>query len=187
VKRAVRWLVLPLAFASLAFAEEAAGGEKDLTAWKWANFAILAAAIGYVLVKQAGPYFATRSAEIRKGIEESQKLREEAEQRAEAMDARLAILEVEVEAMRKASREEASQEAHRIRQETAQEMAKIKANAEREISSALKSSQIELKRYAAQLAIDLAREKVRERMTPADQETLVRKFVADLSRQSTTS
>jgi F0F1-type ATP synthase membrane subunit b/b' len=89
--------------------------------------------------------------------------------------------------MRKASHEEASQEAHRIRQDTAQEMAKIQANADREISSALKAAQVELKTYSAQLAIDLAREKVRERMTPADQEKLVRKFVTDLSRQDTTS
>jgi F-type H+-transporting ATPase subunit b len=185
MKRAARLLVLPLAFASLALAEEA--GEKDLTGWKWANFAILAAGIGYLLVKQAGPYFASRSIEIRKGIEEAQKLRAEAEQRAEAMDARLAILGVEVEAIRKASLEEASQEAHRFRQETAHEMAQIQANAEREISSALKAAQIELKRYSGQLAIDLAREKVRERMTPSDQETLVRNFVTDLSRQGTTS
>jgi F-type H+-transporting ATPase subunit b len=186
-RRAARWLVVPLAFASLAFAEESASGEKDLTGWKWANFAILAAGIGYLLVKQAGPYFAARSVEIQKGIEDAQKLRAEAEERAAAMDARLAILGVEVEAMRKASLEEASQEAHRFRQETAHEMAKIQANAEREISSALKAAQIELKRYSAQLAIDLAREKVRERMTPADQETLVRNFVTDLSRQGTTS
>jgi F-type H+-transporting ATPase subunit b len=180
-----KYLLLPLAFASLAFAAEPAP-EKDMTAWKWANFAILAAGIGYLLVKQAGPYFASRSVEIRKGIEEAQKLRAEAEQRAEAMDARLATLGLEVEAMRKASHEEAAQEAHRIRHETAEEMAKIQANADREISSALKAAQIELKTYSAQLAIDLAREKVRQRMTPADQETLVRNFVTDLSRQGTT-
>jgi F-type H+-transporting ATPase subunit b len=197
MRRSARWLVLVLAFASLltfvalAYAANpsvSAGesGEKDMTGWKWANFAILAAGIGYLLVKQAGPYFASRSLEIRKGIEDAQKLRAEAEERAAAMDARLASLGVEVEAMRKASREEASQEGHRIRQQTAEEMAKIQANAEREISAALKSAQIELKSYSAQLAIDLAREKVRERMTPADQETLVRNFVTDLSRQGTT-
>ena len=111
MKHAARLLVLPLALASLAFASpsvsEGAGGEKDMTGWKWANFAILAAGIGYLLVKQAGPYFAARSTEIRKGIEEAQKLRAEAEERAAAMDARLAILGVEVEAMRKASHEEA--------------------------------------------------------------------------------
>jgi len=185
VSSAARCLLLPLAFASLAFAAEPAA-EKDMTAWKWANFAILAAGVGYLLAKHAGPYFTSRSTEIRKGIEEAQKLRAEAEQRAEAMDARLALLGVEVEAMRKASHEEATQEAHRIRHETAEEMAKIQANADREITSALKAAQIELKSYSAQLAIDLAREKVRQRMTPADQETLVRNFVTDLSRQGTT-
>jgi F-type H+-transporting ATPase subunit b len=187
VRLAARWLVLPLAFVSLAFGEEAAGGEKDLTSWKWANFAILAAGLGYLLVKHAGPYFASRSVEIRKGIEEAQKLRADAEKRAAAMDARLANLSVEVEALRKSAREEAAQEGDRIRQETGREMAKIQSNADREIASALKEAQIELKSYAAQLAIDLARDRIRERMTPADQETLIGKFVTDLSRHGTTS
>lgn len=173
--------LLPLAFATVAFAEEAAGGEKDMTGWKWANFAILAAGIAWLLVKQAGPYFASRSAEIRKGIEDAQKLRADAEQRAAAMDARLANLGVEVEALRKSAREEAAQEGDRIRQETTREMAKIQANADREMASALKTAQIELKNYSAGLAIDLAREKVHQQMSPDDQETLVRKFVTDLS------
>jgi F-type H+-transporting ATPase subunit b len=187
VRRASRWLILPLALAALAFGEESKGEEKDLTGWKWANFAILAAGIGYLLAKQAGPYFTSRSIEIRKGIEEAKKLREDAEKRAAEMDARLASLGAEVEAMKKSSREEAEREGDRIRQETGREMAKIQANADREIAAALKAAQMELKSYAGQLAIDLAREKVRERMTPADQETLVRNFVTDLSRQGTTS
>jgi len=191
VRGMARWLVLLLAFASLAFAAAPSvsegAGEKDLIGWKWANFAILAAGLGYLLVKHAGPYFASRSVEIRKGIEEAQRLRAEAEKGAAAMDARLANLSVEVEALRKSAREEAEQEGVRIRQETSREMAKIQANADREISSALKEAQIELKSYAAQLAIDLARDRIRERMTQADQETLVRKFVTDLSRQDTTS
>ena len=187
MKHAVRWLVLSLALASLAFAEESAAGEKDMTAWKWANFAILAGAIGFLLVKQAFPYFAARSIEIRRGIEEAKKMRADAEARAAAMEARLANLGIEVEAMRKSARDEAAQEGERIRQEMQRELEKIRTHADLEIASALKAAQIELKRYSAQLAIDLAREKVRERMTPADQETLVRNFVTDLSRQGTTS
>jgi F-type H+-transporting ATPase subunit b len=187
LKRATRFLILPLLLASISFAEESAGGEKDMEGWKWANFAILALGIGYLLVKQAGPYFASRSIEIRKGIEDAQKTRAEAEQRAAAMEARLANLDTEVAALRKTAREEAAQEGDRIRQETSREMAKIQANAEREISSALKAAQMDLRSYAAQLAIDVAREKVREQMGPDDQEILVRKFVTDLSRQGTTS
>ena len=178
-----RFLILPILFASLAFAEEAAGGEKDMTGWKWANFAILAAGIGYLLVKQGGPYFASRSREIRKGIADAQKIRADAEKSAADMSARLANLGAEVEALRKSAKEEAEQEGERIRQETGREIAKIQAGADREIASALKTAQIELKSYSAQLALNLARKRVEERMTPADQETLVQGFVTELSHE----
>ena len=144
----------------------------------------LAAGIGYLLVKQAGPYFAARSTEIRKGIEEAQKPAPKPRARRHGCPPR--HLGRRSGSHAESLLEEASREARRFRQDL-QEMAKVQANAEREISSALKAAQIELKGYSAQLAIDLAREKVRERMTPADQETLVRKFVTDLSRQGTTS
>jgi F-type H+-transporting ATPase subunit b len=170
--------------ASLALAaEEGKEPEPEMMGWKWANFAILAAGLGYLCVKQVGPFYAARSAEIRKGIEEARKLRAEADARAAAMDSKLAALTAEVEKMRQAAKEEAAQEDSRISQETERELAKIAANADHDIASALKSAQIELKRYSAQLAIDLAGRKVRERMTPADQDTLVGNFVAELGRK----
>ncbi len=185
--RSSRWAALLLVFSSICFAEEGKTAEPDMTAWKWANFAILAAGIGYLLVKQVAPFFAARSAEIRKGIEEAQKLRAQAEARAAAMDAKLSKLSAEVEAMRKAAQGEAAQEDDRIRRETERELAKIEANADHEISSALKAAQIELKRYSAQLAVELAGRKVRERMTRGDQDELVRKFVTELGRQGPAS
>jgi len=193
VRRLGAWVVLMFALSCVAPAQEHApegakgaahqeeSGEKDMTGWKWANFAILAAALGFLLVKNAGPYFATRSIEIRSGIEEAQKLRADAETRAAAMEKRLANLGVEVEAMRRSAKEEAEQEGARIRQETERELAKIQGQADHEISSALKTAQSELKSYSAQLAVDLARQKVRQRMTAADQDSLVQNFVADLA------
>ncbi len=161
-------------------AQHGESGEKDMTGWKWANFAILVAALGFLVVKQGGPYFASRSIEIRKGIEDATKMRADADARAAAMEARLANIGAEIEAMKKSAREEAAQEGDRIRQETQRELAKIQANADHEIASALKAAQLELKSYSGQLAISLARAKVRQRMTPADQESLVRHFVDDL-------
>src|SRR5260221_508016 len=110
-----------------------------------------------------------------------------AEKRAAAMDAKLANLGAEVETLRKSAREEAAMEGDRIRQETQRELAKIQANAGHDIASALKSAKIELKSYSGQLAIHLARDKVRQRMTPADQDALVRSFVSDLGRQEGTT
>jgi len=189
VKRAGIWLILLFSLTTFSLAQEHGeaskeGGheavEPDMTNWKWANFAILAAALGFLIVKNAGPFFASRSIEIRKGIEDATKLRADAEARAAAMDARLANLGVEVEAMRKAAKDEAAQEGARIRQETERELAKIQTHADQEIANALKTAQIELKSYSAQLAVELARKKVRDRMTPADQDSLVQAFTADL-------
>ena len=193
MSRGAVWLVLALGLTALAAAQEHApagekaghgeSADKDMTGWKWANFAILAAGLGFLLVKQAGPYFASRSTEIRKGIEDAQQIRADAEKRAAAMEARLANLGAEVAALRQSAREEAAMEGDRIRQETQRELAKIQANADHDIASALKAAQIELKSYSGQLAIHLARSKVRQRMTAADQDALVRNFVADLGRQ----
>ena len=186
-------LLLTLALASFSPAQEhPAAGEKtsheepeqNLDGWKWANFAILAAGIGFLLMKQAGPFFAARSVEIRKGIEDAKKIAADAEARSAAMDARLANLGAEVEALRKSAREEAAQEGDRIRQETQRELAKVQTAAEHEMASALKAAQMELKLYSAKLSIDLARNKVRERMTAADQDSLVQNFVADLGREN---
>jgi F0F1-type ATP synthase membrane subunit b/b' len=193
VTRVSRWLVLLLAVSFLSVAQEngapkeghgeAAHEEKsepDMTGWKWANFALLAAALGFLVAKSAGPYFVTRSLEIRKGIEDAGKMRAEAEANAAAIEKRLANLGVEVESMRKSAREEAEREGARIRQETGQELAKVQSNASHEIASALKAAQQDLKIYAGQLSIDLARQKVRDQMTAADQDGLVRNFVSDL-------
>lgn len=184
MRRSLRWAALLAVCVSVAFAEEGKGApEPQMTGWKWANFAILAAGIGYLWVKQAAPFFAARSIEIRHGIEEAEKLRAEADARAAAMDARLASLHTEVESLRQASREEAAQEDGRIREQLERELAKIQANADHEIASALKAAQSELKRYSAQLAVTLAGQKLRERMTPATEEALVGNFVTELGRQ----
>jgi F-type H+-transporting ATPase subunit b len=193
MRRVALALILALGLAALSVAQEPApagekaghgeSAEKEPLGLKWANFAILAAALGYLIVKQAGPYFATRSSEIRKGIEDARQISADAEKRAAAMDAKLASLGVEVEALRKSAREEAAMEGARIRQETQRELTKIQANADHDIASALKSAKIELKSYSGQLAIHLARSKVRQRMTAADQDALVRSFVSDLGRQ----
>ena len=159
-------------------------GGRDLTMWKWANFAILAAGLGFLVAKNAPPFFASRSREIRLGIEEAQKLKEEAEARAAKMDVRLSAIGVEVEALRKSAREEAAQEGDRIRTETERELAKIQAQTDQEIASTLKAAQMELRAYSANLAVEMAREQIRNQMTPAVQDTLVNGFLSDLERQN---
>ena len=150
--------------------------------WAWANFAILAGALGYLIVKKGGPWFAERSLAIRKGIAEAEEIRRGAEASAAEVDRRLAGLETEVQSLRANAQREQAAEGERIRQQTAADLARIQEHAAREIEAAGKSARLDLKRYAAQLAIDLAEQKIRRRMTPEVQSALIERFGRDLDR-----
>ena len=160
--------------------KEESFAEKHELALKWANFLLLAGLLGYFIGKNAGPFFAARSAGIRKDMDESLRQREQAEAKAADVDRRLANLEKDIAALRGQSETEAQAETERMAQHTAAEIAKIQAHAEREIASAGKAARMALKRYSAELAMGLAEQKVRARMTPDTEDALVQGFVRNL-------
>jgi F-type H+-transporting ATPase subunit b len=186
--RRLAFLALTLCLSlGIVMAQETAGAkdpEEGLEIWKWANFAILAAGLGYLAVKQGSPFFASRSAEIRKGITDAEALRKDADARAAEVDRRLANLESDVKQMRATVLAEQAAAAERLRQETTAELARIQDHAGREIESAAKAARVELKRYAARLAIDLAEQKIRSRMNAESQGVLVDDFVRSLDHNA---
>jgi F-type H+-transporting ATPase subunit b len=153
--------------------------------WAWANFAILVGGLGYLAVKKGGPWFASRSQEIRKGIARAEEIRADAEARANAVDLKIAGLETAISALRADAHREQSVEAERIRQQTAADLARIQQHASAEIDAAGKAARLELKRYAAQVALDLAEQKIRRQMTPDVQTALVEDFSRNLDQPST--
>jgi F-type H+-transporting ATPase subunit b len=179
--------LLMLLTAGFVFAAEEGKGEDEegkIGPWKWANFAILAIGLGYMIAKNLPPFFTSRSAEIQKGISEAQAIKKDAEQRAAATDARVAALGAEIEKFRGESRDEMQRESDRIRQDTARQIAKMQQQAEADIDSHGKAARRELRTYAAQLAVDLAEQRIRGRLDGATDGVLVDRFVADLKGQS---
>jgi F0F1-type ATP synthase membrane subunit b/b' len=154
--------------------------EKHELALKWANFLLLAGLLGYFIGKNAGPFFAARSAGIRQDMDDSLRQREQAEAKAADVERRLADLGEDIAALRGHSEAEGKAETERMAQHTAAEIAKIQAHAEREIASAGKAARMALKRYSAELAMGLAEQKVRARMNPDTEDALVQGFVRDL-------
>jgi len=148
--------------------------------WAWANFAILVGVLGYVISKKGAPWFASRSQSIRQSIVEAEDIRAKAEASAAEVDRRLATLETEIQELRAHAHREEAAEAERIRAQSAADLTRIREHATREIESASKGARLELKRYAAQLAVDLAEQKIRRQMTPQIQSTLVENFARDL-------
>ena len=160
------------------FAEDKEDG--GLQIWKWANFVVLAGGIGYLIGKKGGPFFAARSVKIRQDIVDAGAVRNEADTRAAEGERRLANLEAEIAALRAESGKEEQAETGRFGRHTAAEIAKTQAQAEQEIAAAGKAARMELKRYCADLAVGLAEQKIRARMTPETEDALVRGFVRDL-------
>jgi F-type H+-transporting ATPase subunit b len=161
------------------------GGESGgMKAWEWANFIVLAAGLGYVIGKNAGPAFEARSRKIRQEMVEAGEMKEEADARAAAVERRLANLEAEIAALRAEARQEEQAEVSRYGQQTTAEIAKIQARAGQEIAAAGKAARMELKRHAARLALDLAEAKLRARMTPETEDALLGGFVRNLDEVS---
>jgi F-type H+-transporting ATPase subunit b len=180
LRRFFRFALLFGSTAALCLAEGSEAAGDNLQVWKWANFLLLAAGLGYLIGKNAGPFFKTRSESIAKDITESERIRKDAEARAADVDRRLANLGVEIAALRTDSQKEAQSETERLAAHAAAEIAKIQAQATHEIESAQKAARLDLRRYAGDLAVELAEQKIRARMTPATQDSLVRAFVRDL-------
>jgi len=151
--------------------------EGNLKIWEWANFLLLAAGLGYVIRKQAGPYFAARSARISQDMLESERTAKDAEARAAEVERRLASLETEIAALRAESQRESAAEAGRYAQQTTAEIAKVGARGEQEIAAAQKAARLELQRYAARLAVEMAEQKIRTRLDPEAEDRLVAGFV----------
>lgn len=156
--------------------------EEVAEVWKWANFAILAVALGYIVAKTIPPAFKQRGADIQKGIAEARKIKEDADKRAAEVEAKIKSLAADIEKLRVESKAEMQAEGDRIRKDTAAQIARLEAQAQQEIDAAGKTAQRELKAYAAQLALDLAEQRLRARLDGNTESGLVNGFVQDLGR-----
>jgi F-type H+-transporting ATPase subunit b len=146
----------------------------------WVNFAILAGFLAWLIRKYGVPFFEARSERIQREITEAAKIRKDAETSSADVDRRLANLQADLDALRAESRRELESLERQHGSKTSAEIARIQSNVEQEIAAAAKAARLELKRYSAELAIQLASEKIRGRMTPGAQEELVRDFLRQL-------
>ncbi len=87
-----------------------------------------------------------------------------------------------MEDLRKSARAEMANEAERIRGETERHLKRIQEQSAQEIALLARASRDELRRYAAVLALDLAEQRIRSRITPDVQDGLVDGFIHDLRR-----
>jgi len=148
--------------------------------WKWANFLILAGALGYLVRKPAGAYFRGQSEEITRGIAEAAKVKQEAEARAAVIEKRLAGLGEEVAKLRSAAHEEMTNEFERIGADTERQVKRLQQQAEQEIELMTKAARQEIRIYSAELALQLAEQRIRTGLNAETQAELANAFIRDL-------
>lgn len=171
-----------------ALAAEAGGERLETTGlgwfFRWANFAIIAGGLGYLLVKKAPAAFRRHAEAIVASITEAGQGKAEAERRLWQAEEKIARLEQEVAELRAAAQRDAAAEAERIRRAAAAEAQTIARAARAETGAAERAARIELKALAARLAIERAETLLYREITPETQAALVRSFVASLARSA---
>lgn len=186
-RRAIWAIVLGLALASCALAQEGKGNStaEPSAGWQWANFVILAIGLGYLIRKNVPPMFQKQSAEIQSALRDAAKMKEEAAAYAAGLEARLANLQSEIDKLRVDARSEMDAEGARIRRDTEHHMQRIREQTAGEMELLTRSAKDELRRYSAELAVSLAEQRIRAQMSPALQQSLAKGFLHDLRERTT--
>jgi F-type H+-transporting ATPase subunit b len=191
MRRATLAVALGLAFASYALPQDSAAQKQDAEQgdpwiwWKWANFLILAGGLGYLIRKHVPPLFQKQSADIQSALAEAAKIKQEATAYAASVETRLANLQNEIQRLRESAHSEMTAESERIRRETEHHLQRIREQTAQEIELMTRAAKDELRKYAAELAIGLAEERIRFRMNPETQDRLVNGFVHDMHERAT--
>lgn len=173
------------ASALMAAAAEAEGGGWGWleTIGRWFNLAVLFGLIAYAVRQPAREFFANRRSEIQREMREAQEARKAAEKRMAEIEARMENLDAELEKIRAQGDQEARAERERILEMGKQESEKVLAQAKREIEGLGRSLRKDLQEYMADLAVELAEEQLRSKMTQQTDERLMERFFAGLSSQ----
>jgi F-type H+-transporting ATPase subunit b len=144
------------------------------------NFAIVAGFLYWVSRTSVVQAIRARTAAIQKGIEEARQASAEANVRLRQVQERLAKLDLEVAQIKGSADADFVAEEQRIRQASEEDARHVIEQAKSEIEAMAKSARRELKTYAAELAVELARRNID--VDPQTDAALLRGFVSELGK-----
>jgi F-type H+-transporting ATPase subunit b len=144
------------------------------------NFGLLAG--GYYLLgrKPIAAGLQSRRDTISKEIEEAQRMKHEAEERAKTYQHKLEQLEVELRSARESLVNAGEAEGERIVREAELKADRMRKDAEFMVEQEIKQLRGDLWRETVEAAVAAAEELLKKRVTPADQERLAEDYLADL-------
>ena len=147
------------------------------------NFVIIAVAILWGWMKIWPGVVKARNERISRGLEEARRTSEDAHRRLSDIESRLSKLDTEIAEMRSRAESDGKAEAERMKAASADEKARILKAADQEIASASAQAQRDLKAFAAEMAINIARARIASGIDVNSDEQLVREFAHRLGKE----
>ena len=149
------------------------------------NFAILAGVLVYFLRRPIQDYLQTRSGQIRQDLVTAADMRRAATQQLEEIQRRMAGLPAELETLRTRGAEDIAAEKARIAETAKVERERLLEQTRREIQMRLRIARRELTELAAQLAVQVAEQRIKRNITPDDQLRLLDRYAVQVAGRRT--
>jgi F-type H+-transporting ATPase subunit b len=147
---------------------------------KIVNFAVLGGVLFYYLRIPISTYLASRATTIRQDLVTAAEVRATATAQLAEIEKKVRALPAELEALKARGAEDLKAEQARIAEAAAAERERLIAQTCREIQARLRMARRQLTEHAANLAVQIAEERIKRTITPEDQLRLVDRYAAQL-------
>jgi F0F1-type ATP synthase membrane subunit b/b' len=144
------------------------------------NFAILVGGLIYLLRSPLAQHLASRRRQIRGGLESARETSATATAQLAELDRRLQALPAELEALRKQGVAEIAAEEKRIQASAEAERTRLIEEMKRDVDMRVRVARKQLAEHAADLAVGLAADRVRQTITDAEQTRLIDRYTAQV-------
>ncbi len=149
--------------------------------FEYLNFAILAGAILFALLKYLPKTFRAQREDIQHRLLDARTATEQANQRLSAIEQRLSRLDEEIASIAKQAEKDTVEDEARIKASIETERQRITEAVSRDIAAASSAAQRDLKHFVAGLAVDRATQRIA--LTEDDDRALVQEFSKSLGMQ----
>lgn len=158
------------------------GKEASARLFEYLNFAILAGAVLFALLKYLPKTFRANRETIQHRLADARTATEQSHERLAAIEQRLSRLDEEIAGISKQAEKDSLEDEARIKASIETERQRIVEAAGQEISAAASSAKRDLRRFAAELAVDRATQRIA--LTEEDDRALVREFAESLGKHT---
>jgi len=174
-----------MAFVLIAVTVWAAGGEEHVDtkaqlidfAWRIANFAVLLFILYKLMWKKMKTFFAGRREGIKTSLEEAEVVKAEAEKKFKEYDIKLKKAEEEIQSISEMIKAQGEEEKKRIIADAERSAVKMKEDAKARMDQELKKARNELRLEASELAVQMAEDILKKKVTKEDHESMVREYL----------